>query len=655
MNRNVKLFVFVTLSVIGLVVYFSVASHKWVQNGPGPTSETSEKQKDRNESMPGQGNKPPGENESISEETIGLGFKKGDIIKYVMNFELETSIVPKNLNEPNGGKPGILIQIIYKGNLVLKIYAEDKNGWYAGFSVQNLKFISADKTNYNALTKEMEKGEILAIINKNGGIRKLIIPPEMSQEASNYLKNILAEWRVVLPVKDKGQKKWNTTEADTMGSYLATYTRLNSNLPTEIEKVKFHYLNTDTPNISARTVSIPQVVSSSIIITLNPYQTSINGTETVKNDTVLGIFHSTITYSFKLFGKESSSAIAGLSVLKKSLIDSVHSYPDWSVDNILGKGNRNDVNKERRNITQLADVLKNNAVSSQESMNAMSEMIDSVAEDASNIPPLIEALAQNKENAGMAAAITGVLGAANTVESQMALSNIFSDKSLPDKTRDMALQSLVQINNPLPELDGKLKNLWDENSPLKDTALLMLGVIGNKIMELDNERYNQIKNYLYGMGDKMSSFDTQDKGTLLSAVGNLGGDEVPNFIKEYMKTSDYNDDELIRQKVLKSLGGIYSSDASNTISKALEDGSSSIVRTTAAELLGEEQREGGCDVLMKNYVNESDETVKIAMLKSISNWDKSNPQAKLFIEGIANSNTSEDIKNFAKNLLDSNK
>jgi HEAT repeat protein len=579
-----------------------------------------------------------------------LGFKKGDIIKYGISHEMKAKIFSKESKEAIPA-----LQINYDGNLIIKIYEAEGEGWISGFEVQNLKYFITtgeknQKVSHDELARMMSE-EVLVYIRKDGMVGRIAFPNGLGVEAMNNWKIIISEWQVLLPTNEKGQNKWTRSESDTMGTYFAEYSILNSEMPLRIEKIKSHYAEPDSTGDKLNlTPKPPRITSSTIKITLNPFQIDISGKEVLNLNTELGDIDSMLAFSFKLLEKRNDPLLPEISSERKTALHSSNSFPNWvlkynaeqaKANNRISYRDAGDI------VSDLKKTISEKSIKSQEALEIMIEMIDAIANDKNGIPIILDFLSKNKDNLDLASAITGVIGAAGTKEAQQGLIDISTNKALPDSSREMALQSLVQVTSPATELDKALLDIYGSEAAFNNTALLLLGAMGNKIKDFDPVRYENIKKTIYELGANSSDWNSNDQLNLLSAIGNLGDEEIPGFVKQYLK----NDNESLRRGVLLGIERNYSSEAYDIICQLLTNDPSAGVRGAAANLLGDKARAGAGEFLVKQYGNEKNEDVRMEILKNVYNWGDADAQVKGFIKKTADSDSSEKVRTLAKELL----
>ncbi len=599
------------------------------------------------------GNATYGTGTVTNKQSPSLGFRKGEVLIYLFSQKRTIRLKPGNIAAvPPAGAvpPSAEVWVKQMGELIARIYDENEQGWVVGFELQNARFeIGSNQTSANQETNHLAaemRGEMLTFILKSGRIQKLTAPPNISKEALNYWKDILARWQVILS-DDANDSKWSRTEEDTTGIYLASYSRVAPGRPFEIRKRKNNYVSIRAAGQAAFTAA--NSVDGGTVINLNPYQTLIEGWERLFIPDI-GI-SSEVSFSYRLKDSSLDSGIDHqVSLNKADLLNSIPSSLSWA-----GEGTANargtqraagDNGNIKTEISRLKRILADGKAGTPEEVNALDRIANIVKGDDTAIDAVLDELASASSTTDMASALIGVLGAAGTPSSQLALLGIATAADWPHAQKEMALFSFVQVTDPIPEVDTWLQGLHGQQGPLANSALLVFAAMGDRVRDADPVRFNSINQYVIE-ASKISNLSLNDRIVLLNAIGNLGPQEVPDFVQSALKS----DDAIIRQQALRSLQRIQADSAYNSLLDSIRNDPVTSVRAAAVKVLSATTWQAAPDELIRVATTDGSGQVRKEALTGLNQWIDENPKVSETFQRVSQNDRSQDVKDLAAQLL----
>lgn len=590
-------------------------------------------------------------------EVSNLGLRTGDVLVYEFsqNRILTMDSIGLNGVATSLSSP-VSINVKQKGELIVRVYNETEKGWTVGFSLDHAMIDTMNNNVSSKISNVSNKmnGEILSNILKNGRFEKIIAPEEMPEEARNHWRDILSRWQVILS-DNPIELQWSRTEEDTTGVYVANYLLTNT-APTIIKKTKQRYLKIKTTD-EGGSLFAENSVEGDTIIKLEPYPSKISGTESIQiaiNGIGIGI-RSKADFSISLISITTDPQLDKLGDDKAKKISSAKKTLAWKgeISQDMEKAgivdNRTDTSIEE-DLIALKQLFADGKAGTTEEVKLLGQIRDHIIRDESSIDSIFDTLTSVDSSGHLSSAIIGVLGAAGTEAAQLALLGIATSSDWPEEKRRMALFSFAQVTDPIKEIDGWLTNLHQEGGPLADNAFLILSAMGDRMRDINPDRYKTISEYVISVASQ-KNISLNNLIVALEAIGNLGPANVPDCILSAMRS----DDSLVRQYAIRSLQRVYTDDSYNMIITAAWNDPSDSVRVAAIKLLADSSRVGAEGVLIQLTISGKSIEVRKGALVSLSKWGDTSQNALTNIDYVANHDSSSEVRELAKQLRNSHK
>lgn len=508
------------------------------------------------------------------------------------------------------------------------------------------------------LENEIAQGVVLAEILPSGRIRQMRAVSIAPGEALNHWKDLLSRWQVTL-ADDAGAPEWDASEEDSTGVYLARYRTVAGAPGRRLVKKKVRYteIHADAPSPDA---SRPPraAVEGETLIDMDSYPGSITGEEVLRLARA-GMFFVRGRSTFRL--QLISSEMAATPPAPEQAAD-IQKRMEASSEEITWI-NTVDPRAARRNpppvkpqdIEDLIDALKRlhnrGGAESPEELDLARRLIEGCrAGGAPVVSQIMDSLTDDRDDAAYAAVLTGVLGAADTQDAHRALLAIVADAEWPMGIRKLALESSVQVTRPVEESDDVLRRLCEEDGPLSETALLILGVTGDRVRDESPERFDEISDFIEEQTDALLAEDGgQDMGELLlvlAAVGNLGPPEIPSVVTQALAHAEAD----IRAQAVLSLAHIQTDEALALILEALRNDEEEDVRVIALRLAGNPARPGALALLLETLATSPSERLRTEALAGLDSWSDDETVIGA-VQAAADGDPSASIREYAEDWL----
>jgi HEAT repeat protein len=586
-----------------------------------------------------------------------LGLHRGDHLAYRFHQQRSMNLHGgggfAGLASPGATNQSVNIIMAQDGAFVLRVYDEKDSGWLIGFSLENAA-VHTRIGNTLAPPDGSEadlRDEILAFVEKGGRIGRMSAETQTAPETLNHWRDILSRWQTVLATNSV-VRRWNETEEDATGMYLAVYSRDRHQLPAVVHKQKQQYISLG--GTTSKGLETRSKVAGNASIELNPYPVRIEGDEqfTLSAPEIGGGLNCLAHYSFLLLSATNSPEVKQTGSEMVRRFESRATSFSWAPSNDESKRALPSVDVAGTTIQQQLDeleqVLSAGMNGTPAEVRILEKIVALIRKDDAAVEVIADRLSRPEplKNEPLCSALVGMLGAAGTPKAQETLIGIVNTDDWPSKQREMAIFSFAQVTEPIAESDDWLCQLHQKKNELSNSSLLILGAMGDRVREQNPDRFQSISQYVIGAASA-SNLDLNDQVAALDAIGNLGPQEVPEVIRNNLAS----DDPLLREKALQSLKRVQDAGAGALLSNTLQTDSAESVRMAAATLLADTRWTGGFDDLSRAATADTSEHVRMAALKSLADWLDTHPEGSRTIEQIAHQDLSADVREAAAQIL----
>lgn len=583
-----------------------------------------------------------------------LGLRRGERLVY--EFKQEREIVYTGASSPgesDSESREISSKIIQSGLMCLSVYEELVDGWVVGFSMRepSLEMLSGDQSAPTGVIEREMMHELLAKIGTNGRIQLMTASENQSEECRNQWRDILSRWQVTLARRSE-ELEWKSVEHDPTGSYQAIYSK-KSKTDRELSKTKGPYLSFSMPGQEGDLERAK--VDSQIVIQLDPYPKKIEGFE--KMEISFGGFGGQVVsksdFKFLIKNVDHISGFRRLAAMKSQrlLNDDVGRFfwsPSDSTTPEIGGQHMEGENgclAKLRALNELLDAGKNE---SGDYVKVLGELVELIRKDDTATKAVFDHLSRNalSRKQGLAEGLFGVLGAAGTPYSQRGLALIAGQNEWPMEDRHLALTTLVQAPHPDSEAVTTIRGLHESNGELGQSALLVLGAMGDRLRETEPERFQELSDYVLGRVANLNS-DAVETSLALSAVANLGPDKVPSIVHDSLQSPN----PFLRESAVRSLERIHDLDAGQLLGNVLYQDPEEGVRVAAVQILADPKYQGGYEALAHVARNDQSEIVRGAAVDSLGNRVEQSPGVRKLLTSIAKQDESGSVREAANAIL----
>lgn len=583
----------------------------------------------------------------------GLGLRQGDRLTYDYEARQLIKLVDAGdeSNQTVGAFQSLSVAVELNGQMNLDVLSEltDGDGWmlalsFSSFSAKR-RVAQIDDRSTEEITDEMLRSSLLLEVLKNGNIRKSVTDGLTMPETVAVWKDVLSQWRVALPL-DTTTNSWEQIEDDATGLYLARYTHEGGNNSQHLRKRKMHYIEFETGSGSA---IIPEAVLNGFAaIELDPYQKTIIGEESseIKGPGMVAVI-SHLNYSLRLRSSVNTPVAATEVEQAGQQMAAATNPSEWGevrLDATMQSSPTMTPLEIDDTIRALISLIQSGDARSGRHVQLASDLIWAIRGGLSEATTkIVRELANNPAADEYTATLTGILGAAGTPDAQAALLAIIGSEDWPADLRDLALQALVQVTEPIPEMDDFLMNLSSGESRYADGAFMILAAMGERLRDIDPARREMIADYIEGRVNATDTMDEDQLDIVLGAIGNIGPSEVPDIVSRVWS----GENPALRARAVASLERVYSQKAFEIISSAANDANESI-RAAAIDLLADPDRSGGFDVLSGMLLNDPSDAIRITTIPKIMQWNApGNASVETILKRVLSEDPSPEVRETA--------
>jgi hypothetical protein len=584
-----------------------------------------------------------------------LGLRKGDRLVYQFQQERSVEIQASSFGgmiSKGATNQSVTAQTTQAGDFVVNVYEENAQGWTVGFSVEHatVKMSAGDKTAPSDGSEAGLRAEVLALVEKCGRISKMTAQSGTSPETLSQWRDILSRWQTVL-APHAGERTWEQTEEDATGRYVAAYARQSDQLPTMVRKQKQKYLKVF--GAKAKGFESRSQITNLIQIQLAPYPTRIEGYEQLVLQTpeIGGKVVSEADFFFHLRTATRPPEVESRSSAMARYLELSPAAFSWETTNAPSHANQLvDVSNTtiEEQIASLEELLAAGKEGTSAELRILEKIVALIRKSDAAVDTIVSHLRNPAaaNNPGLASALVGMLGAAGTPKAQSTLIAMANTAQWPQEQRQMAIFAFAQVTDPIPQVDGWLRQLHQEKGEFANNSLLVLAAMGDRVREQDPARFRQITDYVVSAASA-PDLDLNGRVVALDALGNLGPQEIPQVVRAALAS----DDPMLREKALTSLKRVPDESVDGVLSQALSSDAAASVRAAAANLLGDTRWNSGFENLSKAAVNDSSEEVRTAAVRSLTEWRESRPEVNQVLQQVASHDASEDVRKAAAQAL----
>lgn len=591
----------------------------------------------------------------------GLGFEPGDFVRYRFFQDREISLagMASVSGEPTGPFEGALQTVTLHcksaGWLSVRVYDETPTGWTLGLEVSDVEGeVGAPEAGEfereENLGAEMA-GEVLALMECSGRMRKLVFPGSMRQKGRIAWKDLLARWQVVLPENEsESESEWSVLEEDTTGTYVAAYVRKASEERGEIIKTKSEYTSVRAGSGRGREADFTDMTESEgqARIVLDPRPLSVEGRESlhVNAGGLAQSVNSQVSFRIErrsLEHRKYTAAEKTVQRLVRAPGTTLLASPE-SVE--AARRPESEVPEPRELLVEIKKVVSTCGAKSQEAVACLGRFVSAIRTSPRVVDAVLGQLHEERCTDELAALLIGALGSAGTEAAQEGLDEIISAEAWPVARKETALFAYARVEEPREEIDAILLDIYEQKLDLRDTALLLLGGLGERVRESDPGRFTKIERYLRDVA-QMPHLNEGERTTVLEAMGNLGIGETPWAVSEAYRDPS----ERLRSAAVRAVRKTYDAAADALLLEALNSDTSERVRATAASVLARHPRRSGLQVLREYLMREPSEPLRRGVLAGLAKRDTLDEEARDLLDLVATRDRSSEIREYALHIL----
>lgn len=608
---------------------------------------------------------------TLPDAVSSLGFRPGDRLVYdfSQNYKLAVSSRPvPAASESSQTEPpaeSVEVEMGQEGQLKVEVYSMlssgDDRGWLIGFRLSGLEFksgdgLAPDDPAQAEIVWEATQGGVLAEVLESGRIRRITASSLFSAEARTLWKDILARWQVILP-DDPAVRNWEEMEDDVTGKYLARYTWGEAGPPRRLIKRKLRYHDISLPEGEDK-LSPKSSVQGETEIDLNPYQVLIVGREAARFQGPAGAsVVSDASFKFVLLTAEYSPLDEQETQRMQEMMNSSPDELSWAAESLSTDelARVKSIADTEEIFSNLEDLFRRGGARSGRHVELAAELISEIRSGNSQaLETIMDTLAcgapVSEDSAEeYSATLIGVLGAAGTPEAQRSLLDIIASPDWPTDLRAMALQSLVQVENPIREIDPVLEDLYLQGGEdYSDSAFMVLAAMGERLRETDLARRDEIGQFILRNLSGVDPTDQMQMTLALATIANLGPEKIPGIVVDALA----GEDAYLREQAVLSLERIQTAAADELITAASTDPEEE-VRMAAVQMLGDPNRASGLVSLRRVVMNDLSSNVRLAGVMGISRWSQADgPAAIALLREVAERDSSSDVRQTAVSQIE---
>ncbi len=588
------------------------------------------------------------------------GYRPGDRLQYRLDQTRVVDVTMQSVFNPVDGAAQPAVHESHSsysssttGRLVIAVYTADRDRGLFGFSIESAQVTAltndmSGAADRNAIGRELAR-EVLVRVGARGQVESIAFPEAIPAEAELLWRDLLARWQIVYP-ESAGDNTWETEEDDATGRCLVAYQRDSETIvKSRIEYLKHHHLSTSRGLGGQNAIPVGDIVEDiTYRVRRIPLNAQSHGTGHIDLQDDTHTIDAAIDFSLALTDqRHETSLIAGAADAQERF--DAATVSTLGLARAVRSGRPAVEPTTNESIESLLDELRalieKHGVSNPAVVAAMARLTQMIRESDHAVDLAVSEL-YGALPKGMAAVLFGAFGAAGTPAAQLALRNIFTDDSWTDGGRFTALAAFAQVENPLPAVDEELEALYARGDALGRSALLILGVVSNKVVHSDATRSAAITRQ---MVERLTDPTASDQTRLVAvrALGNAAPTSTPQALVDLVAHGN----ERIRRAAVEAVERTLDEGATDLLLDAAHSDASEETRRHAIRLLATEGRPGAGAALTEIALGSDPEAVRHAALHYLGLRAGDDASSREAVEWIATGDTSATLRGMASQIL----
>ncbi|MCZ6795684.1 MAG: HEAT repeat domain-containing protein [Planctomycetota bacterium] len=507
--------------------------------------------------------------------------------------------------------------------------------------------------------------EVLVEMTDRGRIVTFFFPRTMRPAARNRMKAMLNATQIVFPAGT--ERRWKTLESDMTGQYRARYrAEFQSSKLVLIRKTKECYVSVSVHENGAvlarpgsagvvpagHMESLVDVESGAILSLRLKAQLEIreegpwNGTKILSDARLERRSRREDPRLEKLTARELAHR---LSRMESSPADAVEA-PERSMEaarqrrlnELAARGSLTDV------VGQLSGLVDGGGERSREAYELVRQLAALIALDEQNAWAADNLIRSGQLSGTSANFVAGALGSAGTEAAQEVLADLLADRSFAPGLRSSCLVALSAAEHPTEKAEMTLRALVDEigddASGVPANALLVLGVMADRVADEDGPRSADIARFLVAREEEMRTKRRID--ILLEALGNAGGEESYGTIEKYLGSKNGG----TRAVAVSALRRVEDTAVEGHLRAALGDSSPDVRLAAIDTLEARAGTQGFIDVVGEGALTAAETPVRRAAVVYLGER-LDQPGAREILERVSANELDSDLRRLASEFL----
>lgn len=546
------------------------------------------------------------------------------------------------------------------GILLVRVYEVLPTEAHLGLTLQ-----SAETTVRNAevphgaphdrIAKDLGR-EVSVSLSPTGEVLALRLEPGLSPDAENFWRDLLARWQLVRS-GEPDDTEWSHYEIDPTGRCLVSYhldaddrrtQGIGSEVAERVTKTRVEYVETHGSSGTAVTTRTDSWEEIEFLVQRVPTTIAGEGRVEIQLGMTVESIHSTITWSMSLaeaLRDENLIALAAdrrlhcASLVSSSLSD-VRVPDKGKVRQALGQDDLAAL------IAELEGIVARDGVRNPEAVSIMTRLAASIRSSDLAVRMIREILDRGHLPEGMNSALFAALSAGGTSAAQELLRDVIGSDTRSERERRSALMSFAQVTHPDLEIDADLRALVSAAGPLANSALLVLGAVGDKTRSSDPARFAETRQYLL---DRIAEPHARPaaQATAVRALANLGLPSTEPVLLDLYSRGDAR----LRRATLECFERTRDETATRFLTQAAQQEPDERLRTLSLQLLAIDGRPGQVDALVEIVMGSATEAVRYGALHYLSGHVTRDPEVRRLVTWIADSEPSDSMRRLARELL----
>ena len=280
-------------------------------------------------------------------------------------------------------------------------------------------------------------------------------------------------------------------------------------------------------------------------------------------------------------------------------------------------------------------------------IDLLAEFLDEHPEQSASVLDWMEARADFSADDTREAVLINGLAKSGSPEAQGVLLEVASTGTWGPGNRSMAVLSVLNIENPVPDWETQLTALFEGNEPIGQIALQALGGATERYAHAGPEGAARRQQVMAQLRQHATNADPERRATALVALSNA----APETILPEIQSGLVDADEYVRSAAVLALSRVDDASVESTLLTFLQEDPSAVVRRDVISQVQERLGTDAVKPLVDRLHNDLSAEVRRAALGNLAHYPDPDGELKQAFEQVAANDPDPSLRQYADRVV----